>query len=52
MAASPPDDRRSYILGHAETDIDTPAGRMRDELVAKRATVVAPSLVAAWTRKA
>jgi hypothetical protein len=43
---------RTGVATAAEVDIDTLAGRMRVELVANRATVVTPSLVAAWTRKA
>jgi SAM-dependent methyltransferase len=31
--------------------IDTMAGRLRDEALTRRATLVAPSLIAAWTRK-
>jgi hypothetical protein len=31
--------------------IDTLAGRLREEALTRRATLVAPSLIAAWTRK-
>jgi hypothetical protein len=43
---------RSGMATAADVDIDTLESRLRQEAVALRATLVAPPLVAAWTRKA
>jgi hypothetical protein len=42
---------RTGIATAREVASDTLAARLRDEAVAHRATVVAPPLIGAWTRR-
>jgi SAM-dependent methyltransferase len=42
--------KRTGIAGADEVGIETLADRMREEAVARNATVVSPSLIGAWTR--
>lgn len=43
---------KTGVATAAAVDIDTLADRLREEASARRATLVAPSLIGAWTRKA
>jgi SAM-dependent methyltransferase len=42
---------RTGIARAAEVDVETLAGRIRDEAMANNATLVSPALIGAWTRK-
>jgi SAM-dependent methyltransferase len=42
---------RFGVATAAEVDVDTLAARLRQEIVAHNATVVAPPMIGAWTRK-
>ena len=41
---------RTGVASAAEVDVDTLAERIRNEVVARRASVVLPPFVGAWTR--
>jgi hypothetical protein len=43
--------QRTSVATAEEVGIDTLAARIREEAVAKNATLVSPSLIGAWTRK-